>query len=65
MTRSEQLKSAIISGIVDDVEWLIECTNAAIGTEHVQLAFDSRQQAIAELLLNYIEPPAAQAATSY
>lgn len=65
MTRSEQLRTSIIEGILDDVEWLIECTNAAIGMEHVQLAIDNQQQAVADLLKSYMEAPIAQAATTH
>ncbi|MGK0441611.1 MAG: hypothetical protein ACJA0N_001411 [Pseudohongiellaceae bacterium] len=54
MTRLEQLKSSIEQGLIDEIEWLIECTNAPIGWEHVQLAIDSKQLAIAEQLKNYI-----------
>ena len=54
MTRSEQLKKSIITGIYEDVEWLIESANSPINWGHVQLALDHKQQSIAELLKTYI-----------
>ena len=54
MTRLEQLQDSIEKGLLDDIEWLIECTNAPIGWEHVQLAIDSKQPAVAEQLKTYI-----------
>ncbi|MCR8924059.1 hypothetical protein NO559_14845 [Dasania sp. GY-MA-18] len=55
MTRAEQLKTSIEAGLIDDVEWLVEGNNAPIGWEHVQLAIDSQQPAVAEQLKTYIK----------
>ena len=54
MTRLEQLQNSIKKGHWDDIEWIIECTNAPIGWEHVQLAIEHHQPQVAEQLKNYI-----------